>query len=315
MKKWLDDFLPKDLLVIVKIALFTASAVIFLYVLKFYSYDLSEDSGDWGTFGDYVGGLLNPFLSFLALIVLLRTYSTQRKELEETQKILNEQKETQKRQQFESTFFELLKMHNETLDKVQNLLSLEQIVCDLDSADPYSRFPKTIHISGLWHYLPLAKKELEKTYSYQHYFRTLYQLLEFIAVHSESSIDSELNVEDIEKDTVSNNEKMYSNIVRALLPNDVINLLAIDCFCDKESHYTKYKLLIERYAFFEYASFNTFYVDKKDISFSLKRHDIETAIFKEIRGYKCQDGRHIDGYYKAQAFGIKFEPSQNQENS
>lgn len=304
---------------VILVAFLVMACVVGFYFFNFH-HQLSDDNAKWGTFGDFVGGTLNPILSFLALVIVLKTYLSQQEELQATRKILKEQTETQKKQQFESTFFELLKMHNETLNKLQNSSNLERIVgnvLDLDGIHHLHLPKKVISISGLWKYLPLAKKELEKTYSYQHYFRTLYQLLEFIAVHSDNGIDSELNVNDIEKDDVSNNEKMYSNIVRTLLPNDVINLLAVDCFCDKEEGYCKkYKLLIERYAFFEHALFNTVYEDEKiDISLIPQVILPKTQIFKEIRGYKCQDGRHIGGYYKVQAFGIKSEPSQNQENS
>lgn len=37
------------------------------YLIKFGSFAFSETKGDWGTFGDYIGGLLNPFISILTL--------------------------------------------------------------------------------------------------------------------------------------------------------------------------------------------------------------------------------------------------------
>jgi hypothetical protein len=37
------------------------------YLCKFGSFTLSDTKGDWGTFGDYIGGLLNPFISILTL--------------------------------------------------------------------------------------------------------------------------------------------------------------------------------------------------------------------------------------------------------
>jgi hypothetical protein len=37
------------------------------YIIKFGSFTWSEVKGDWGTFGDYIGGLLNPFISILTL--------------------------------------------------------------------------------------------------------------------------------------------------------------------------------------------------------------------------------------------------------
>jgi hypothetical protein len=46
------------------------SAIPFIfYLFKFGSFTFSDSKGDWGTFGDYVGGLLNPFISILTLAV------------------------------------------------------------------------------------------------------------------------------------------------------------------------------------------------------------------------------------------------------
>ncbi len=39
------------------------------YMINFLCRPISGDSGDWGTFGDFVGGLLNPLISLLTLIV------------------------------------------------------------------------------------------------------------------------------------------------------------------------------------------------------------------------------------------------------
>ena len=104
------------------IALFAFAVVVCSYVAKFYAHNFSNSSSDWGTFGDFVGGTLNPLLSFLALIILLRTFSMQREELiiqreelKDTKEILKTQSQTQIKQQFESTFFALLNVHNQVL--------------------------------------------------------------------------------------------------------------------------------------------------------------------------------------------------------
>lgn len=39
------------------------------YILNFGKYNLSDDPNDWGTFGDYVGGLLNPLLSIVNILI------------------------------------------------------------------------------------------------------------------------------------------------------------------------------------------------------------------------------------------------------
>lgn len=66
---------------------------IVLIIVGFYFYNfhngLSKDNGVWGTFGDYVGGILNPVIAAFAFYLIARTYELQKTELEETRKLLN----------------------------------------------------------------------------------------------------------------------------------------------------------------------------------------------------------------------------------
>lgn len=56
---------------IVWIALIISVIPIIFYLLKFGSLRFSSIKSDWGSFGDYIGGLLNPFISFLTLLVTI----------------------------------------------------------------------------------------------------------------------------------------------------------------------------------------------------------------------------------------------------
>jgi hypothetical protein len=53
---------------------FLVLSIIFLlpiiaYIINFHNGEISDKSADWGTFGDFVGGTLNPFISILSLTV------------------------------------------------------------------------------------------------------------------------------------------------------------------------------------------------------------------------------------------------------
>ena len=57
--------------------------------------NLSKETGSWGTFGDYVGGILNPVIAAFAFYLIAETYklqkdaySLQKTELAETRKLL-----------------------------------------------------------------------------------------------------------------------------------------------------------------------------------------------------------------------------------
>ena len=73
--------LPFPLLTILITALL---CVFFAASIYFYTFngELSASHERWGTFGDFFGGVLNPTLSFLALIALLLTLSLQGKQAE-----------------------------------------------------------------------------------------------------------------------------------------------------------------------------------------------------------------------------------------
>ncbi len=94
------------------LATITFLLVISVYLWHFHRQFISNDVEKWGVFGDFVGGTLNPLLSFLALIILLRTFSMQRKELslqrtelKKTKMLLERQTETQFKQQWISRMF------------------------------------------------------------------------------------------------------------------------------------------------------------------------------------------------------------------
>ncbi len=76
--------------------------VIGLVVLGFYLYKFhhgfSNVNGDWGTFGDYVGGILNPVIAGFAFYLIAKTYELQKIELEATRSLLEVSTNAQKEQ-------------------------------------------------------------------------------------------------------------------------------------------------------------------------------------------------------------------------
>ena len=63
-------------------------AVLVGYTVNFQALSISKDPGNWGAFGDYVGGLLNPLFGFFTLLVALRVLRLQRSELRDTKTAL-----------------------------------------------------------------------------------------------------------------------------------------------------------------------------------------------------------------------------------
>lgn len=75
---------------------------LFVLIVGFYSINiegsLSTDTDDWGTFGDYVGGLANPVIALIVLYYVYRSFKIQKTELKETRKEFKKSRETQEKQ-------------------------------------------------------------------------------------------------------------------------------------------------------------------------------------------------------------------------
>jgi hypothetical protein len=56
----------------------------------YHSIPLSINSGDWGTLGDFIGGILNPIISFSAFYWLTKSVRIQKEELVETRATLDD---------------------------------------------------------------------------------------------------------------------------------------------------------------------------------------------------------------------------------
>lgn len=86
------------------------------YIFAFHAWPTHEVPAAWGTFGDFVGGLLNPVVSTLTLFVAIQVWHLQRKELEETKTVLAEQAKTAEQQRSEQRFFDVLNLYFRTVD-------------------------------------------------------------------------------------------------------------------------------------------------------------------------------------------------------
>lgn len=93
-------------LAVVFVSLSFLYKVIDSYLAKFGG-TMPAERGDWGTLGDYVGGLTNPTFSFLALLVLLLSFYLQLREAKRSALALRQQLIISRHEKFESTFFKL----------------------------------------------------------------------------------------------------------------------------------------------------------------------------------------------------------------
>lgn len=219
------------------IGMAVAIAVIAIYAWQF-SGPLAKDTEKWGQFGDYVGGLLNPTFSLLALLALLATLGLQVrelrlsvKELRNSAEALTKQNETLRQQTFEGTFFQSLRLHNDIVAsmEVQNfslkgracfqhyLNELEMQLLSEGAIERYDAFVAHYEVFYREHQAALG-----------HYFRLLYNIVKLV------------------KRTSGIDQRFYTNLIRAQLSSAELTLIFYNCLSDLGSE--KFKPLVEEFA-------------------------------------------------------------------
>lgn len=227
--------------------------ILFPYVIIF-RFGISHDNGDWGTFGDYFGGVLNPTLGFMSFIALLYTINLQNKQLKKTDEQL-EQNRIALDQNAEA-----LKLNNQELqnsneqlslsakaqtemEKTQRLQQFEGLFTYManEISKIYENIRKDTSISQLYHEILLSNWDKEKiieqirqNYNLTRFFIFLYQILRYI---SESNLKEE-------------EQKKYSNLIRSSIETPILQLLLINSI-----EYSQYRILLNKFSFFEHMSF------------------------------------------------------------
>ncbi|EGQ9291699.1 hypothetical protein F7U77_08740 [Vibrio vulnificus] len=98
------------------IAALSVIAVIGFYAIQFHSFEFSKDVDHWNQFGGYVGGVLGPVLSFISLVMLIKSLNLQN----ESNAALREESrlniKNEKMRSFETHFFNLLSAQRESFE-------------------------------------------------------------------------------------------------------------------------------------------------------------------------------------------------------
>ncbi|EMI4304099.1 putative phage abortive infection protein [Vibrio vulnificus] len=206
-------------------------------------------------FGDSYGSL-NTLFSGLAFAGIITSIFLQSQELRDTRAEIKGQKEefelqtkAMNKQVFETTFFQLLQLHNEIVQSLQiddgfgnnrkschgrevfRVLYKDKFVEQGASYEHSFQFGDdeifSEDING--HYL-----KFHRVYGHMvgHYFRNVYQILKYV-----------------DKSTVED-KKFYSNLLRAQLSDYELGLLFYNCISDLGN--SKFKVLVGKYSFFEH---------------------------------------------------------------
>jgi hypothetical protein len=255
--------------VVVLVAILAGSLATYTFIDKF-GIGYWDTIDKWGATGDFFGGMLNPLFAFLSLILIAFTLKQNKKALEQSNeallqnkaaldtsnlelelsreefkksvKALESQVDQANMQRFDSTFFSLLDQLNST----NELKSLDFVYKNIMRTDRYS------NLSAPDDVLKLAKSFLvDKGGDMNLYFMTLYQVLKFISNnHPESNCYNQYSVNNLEASNTTPAEKTYANMIRARIGQQLLILLAVNCYHESDDdQFYSYYLLIKRYSF------------------------------------------------------------------
>jgi len=225
--------------------------VAIIYLLNFASHPISKSTENWGQFGAYIGGVAGVFLTLLTVILLIKTLDSQNKNAN-----IN---------QFESSFFELLRLHKEITDRIIGNVNIQVEKSGIDENDIHKglKFFEKLSEKIKWHYddspdnllnritndpayeellsdEQLMQKEIDTYYNefYRgkeselgHYFRSLYHLVKFV---DDSSIEK---------------KKRYIDLIQAYLTDAELHCT----FYNGIAIYgrKRFKPLLDKYSFLE----------------------------------------------------------------
>jgi len=218
----------------------------------------SGDHQRWGTFGDYLGGVLSPLLSFFTLIAMLITINLQTKELkatreelsrsaiaqEQTEKSISAQLKTLEAQRFDSVFFSLVDQHTKVAsylrDDARHRELARVFVNDLDKSIKEDEGS----------FAEIANKALMKLpLRYQLYSDSVCQVLKFISKKSAGAKVTDLAGPGQRDSEDGAEELMYAEIFRSMQDSTGLYIFAVHCVANKQ-RYSGCVELAARYRFF-----------------------------------------------------------------
>lgn len=218
------------------------------YAIVFRAMPATENPAAWGTFGDFIGGLMNPLVSVLTLFVAISVWRLQKAELEltrsemaQTKEAMEDQAKTAEQQRREQRFFDLLNIYNTTVSSIAagvrdsqsglTVLSGKEAVGRLVLDRGFRGLTTSPRNSSTYlparelHKVPKAVQELGL--SLDHYFRVVFTVLREA------------------KEFLGDEHVRYVKLFRAQLCRGELEALALNLIFDPEGK--KLRPLIEQY--------------------------------------------------------------------
>lgn len=183
---------------------FVIVLILCIIALFLYCIDAPKSINSYSAWGEFIGGIFGTIIAGIACFYVYKTYISQKEELEKTIG-------TAKTQQFETTFFNLIRIHKECLDAIQyNCPCIKQSVIDNDTdgtdamgwwsvyesdkleIEDYKRIftKKLLHgelaMCSEFNMLRRPKEELKyfEKYFYSSWFNCICQIIKYLKEHN-----------------------------------------------------------------------------------------------------------------------------------
>lgn len=223
-----------------------ALLLVVVYAFTFRKLPAGENPAAWGTFGDYMGGLLNPLISLFTLIVAMKVWGLQKTELLETRRALEEQGRTAEQQRREQRFFDFLNIYRSTVDSIEFEITTKSDDAASLKGKRALRHLTSGHLQNPFYYFspffekaandsPWIEPSKDRTLKewdrksplLDHYFRVVFTVLR----EAEPILKEDCN--------------RYMKLLRAQLSRDETSLIALNLLYDNEG--SKMRDLVGRY--------------------------------------------------------------------
>ncbi|MFM5558746.1 putative phage abortive infection protein [Aeromonas rivipollensis] len=192
--------------------------------------DTPEKSAELGTFGDFLGGTLNPIFTLMTFFGVIVTIVLQKLELRAAREEYKKSADALGTQAVENTFFNMLNLHHRITENLKFEVSDISHDNELSLAPLYNYTDIPHHGTSAFTLLLAlisASSETKETtfdiyeriqsnhnHIFGHYFRNLYQIMKF--VHEHQMIDE-------------SQKKKYMSILRSQISTDELSVLFINC--------------------------------------------------------------------------------------
>ncbi|GJC05132.1 putative phage abortive infection protein [Aeromonas hydrophila] len=292
-----------------------SGAIIWAGLLLLINLVLISFTDKGGVFGDFLGGVLNPILTFFTLFGLIATIVIQRQELRLARHEHEKTADALSTQAIETTFFNIIDLHHNIVDNLKvdleelnhksdaerTIKALSASVIKSTVGLPVESRPSKIQGRAVFEEIlnflsekvksPQESLELYKyiqehhNHILGHYFRNLYQALKVINDYEDNKLSKE-------------QKRKYTSILRAQLSTKELALLFINCI-EGVSDAGQFKNLLIDFQMLEHLP-----ISKVDGGYSLAGSKTPIANDKMFLQYKTKKKIGVDlRKYYGGAFG------------